>query len=1395
MIPRYVVVLAAAALLFLWAGFNMARLASDQNGMIRVVLSFLLAILVLLRKGRHRAEHAPETRESGHLSPGAVIWIGIAGALLAITGIVFNVRQFEWIGILLLTAACGTWALPPPLSRNILPAFFVLYWAHPVPNQVFGVLQLWMQELSVLGAERLLHIFNVRVWADDMALRTVFNIYDVPEWCSGMRAATTTFILAIGLAILFRVRWFAGIVIVAAALFQTLALNIVRIALMVILTPGIEKVSSTQFLHDTTGIILIATMLLTYLELVAWRHYESHRALHKAELNTEWIEKLSPYPPFWRIIAGHRVLILSTILGILLVAGALFKIRPFHRAEMIKDVATGLRDAGQFEAACRAAFAVQAITPKDDDWNLETVRMLIIVGRFEKALAEARKIPGKSIEMLNQKRVLEAYSLMGLNRMNEAAATVDKLDAVTRRQNPQVAMILAELARIANDPQKTAEHVLVAADWRPNLTRLRALVPYLRHHRKWQAISRVDYGVPHTDVIETLSTAEARMNLNETPRLAELTTQAMKTWPDDPRILEPLFFLAMKRTESNWEDLFATHLLRCAANMENPDTLYGLFDKCFRIARPDLAWAVYRRIEQIDASHPSLRMCATKYGPSWFTFRKRRLGLVAQTAAETVDLRPHFRALILANDTAVLDTIPLSYEILSEIDDHRIESLYLSRALAEFRRRKEKNALSIPMQYEYASALEMAFAVEESTALLRNIAAASPQLGEMSRQALSEVQERNGDWQMVYETLRGYPSVDNPNLRTMLRLCQAQLRLGFGLSAIHTAREAVRLYPTSITAAGALATAISAIDSQEEALFVISRPLPRRDRPLDVLEASLLNITERYNEARRFCDSALISPKPVPPDARQRLALPPAELALFWHRTLVPSNREFEENARRLRFNLPVTTVPFFKKMMPLWLDRHQAMKDDMNAGPAASRGPVITDMEAEIDRWTSCGRDPFEQATALNQLTLLLCWRDHHADARIVAERAVNLFPESAILWRIAVSLSGGDAGVIKAARRKCPDDGELFLSELVVCTQPASPTGKPNRDRWDEQRVLGMISSGYLNNSGGFSPAVMTRASDYLMRIGMKHAASVAANDAVARARGLLPAYIAGLKCALAVRDRDTMTACTKRAIDASIRPIPDLYRKMTELKTVPDAVATDGDMVAALRQLREIYPDNPLWAQMLGYVKFSRGNAELIDALGQMNAAIEMGATNRTPYIIGAEAARLVGNSERAVDILRRGLAHHTNDIVLINNLAFTLASSPTGIVEAAAYAPVLLARAGGIAEIADTAALIYLRSGRLEDAEKISAALADKAEEGSANWFRARMRLAEIAIARAANLSGDARDTMYARSHTILMRILEKSQKADNDDVLAANQLLSEVEAERDRDAARDKDQRP
>jgi len=1347
-VPQAAVLGAALVLFLVWLVPNFARLVQTQNGAIRLGLATLFSFLILFRRRPKVAEPS--------LPRWTVLLSAAIGLPMAILGIVFDVHQVAWLGLVMVLFACLQWSLPRDFSRDVLRAVFLLYWAHPIPGQVFGPLQLAMQYASVNGTEWFLHMTNYRAWADGLILRTGFAAYEVPAWCSGMRTATTVFLLGLGVGILKRFKWYECLVVTVLAVIQALVMNVLRISAMVFFTPRIGNWTGIDFLHDTAGFIVILTVFIVYLEVSLWQDAKRRRTALRRELDVERLKALTELPPFWSSVVRHKRAAVIIVVILLLAAGLAFKSRRYHRAEMLRGVAAGLYQGGDVDNALRAAAIVRDLRPDDTDWHMTIIRMLLVGGRYQLVLEELVTVPKGTERRAVEKQILKAYALMALGEMKVAADIVMTLPRRQKEADPRVAMILAEMGFEANDPDSVAEHVTVASRWAPNTSRIRALYPYLRRYRKWDGIADSDLQVPYAEPVEALSAMEAYMNLNQGPVVASMVLRAVREWPEDPRVLEPLFFMALKRADTRWEDRFAAHLFRTANAIEDPVVLHKLADKCFQLSRPDLAWFLVRRISSIDPTSPLLSMIAARHGNQWFSFRKRRLGLSAAQSVDTIDLKPFFllgRSLPGWQD--LCRDVPLGAE-MSVADAVSVRRKFLDKALEEFESRAAVNTLTLPMHYECVLALEVAGRAGDAREWLLRIAEAYPDEREKCRISLSEIYERSGDWQNVYETLRTYHAHPNAQLSPLVRLCRAQLNLRLGPASIFVAREAVRLFPRSTQAATVLATALTRYDSPEEALFSLTRPLARKQRDLHVIEAEALFKTKRFAELESFTHSALLPRIPVPTSMRQPLFLPPAELSVVWHWRATFSDQAVAAHARDLEKIRGITTSPFLLRMGKLWLQCYESGCDAE---------------WAEMDKWLACGRDRIEKAVALHQLTILLCWKRRFVEARNVIGVAVKLFPESPVLWRTLVSLSGGDLEVVAAARHCCPDDPEIWLAEIVLKT--AHVTGEDYSPRrkgeWPEEKLVQVISSA-TSPAPRYSPAAVLRAGEYLFRCGMKRAAILAAKDAIKRARGLLPAYVFGIRCALDAQDRDWALECTQQAIMLSVHPRTLFYEKLVQLKTTDATVDADAAMVDALKQLRKADPNNPLWAQMLGYVRFQRGGPEIVDALDEMQYALQAGATNRVPFLVGAEAARMSGNIARAVKLLQMGLARYPDDLAMLNNLAYALAFNPERVAEAEEILPILLERGKGDPRIMDTIAVVYLRTGRLSEAKGIATGLLDQLEAGSPAWFRVSMRKAEIALA----------EDRPSEAVTIIRDSLKVSRSVPDEDVLAASELLAKSE---------------
>ena len=1335
-------VLVCAGVLFLgWLVLHAGDVALDQNGLIRFVLSLLFSLLILCRS-KPDAGGVPARA-------GVVPAAGVLGVVMVIGGIVLSVGQVEWLGLLFLLYACLRWSLPDGHSRDIAAALFVAYWAHPLPGQVFGAFQLGMQRMSVVGAEWLLHMLNVRVWADGLVLRTGVSTFEVPAWCSGMRTATTVFLLALGLGILKKLKPRECGVALVAAIAQALILNVVRISTMVMFAPKEGKGSGAEFLHDTAGWIVIAGVGLVYIELMLWDRHKRKRAAIVEAPDAKEVWQLSEYPPFWRRIIMHRVAIVLVIIGAGLGAGLIFKSRDYHRAQMYRDVAVLLRDSGDVEDGERLAKTVCELVPDDIDWFFEMVRMLVIRGKFEDVLAalEERPAPSRNVEA----SVLKGYSLMGLGRLDEAGAIVADLPESVKSGDPRVAMILAEMGYRAGNPAKTAKSVATASRWLPNTGRVRALYPFLRYHRRWQAITGSDVKLPYGDAGQAMAAAEAYLNQNMVPVVADIALDGTAAWPDDPRILEPLFYMALNRGLGLWEDRFAAHLIRSIEVMTDIDALNGLFPKCAALSRPDLIWAVYRRMAQLDERHPALHMCVARYGDKWFSFRKRHLGMSAPNARDTLDLGGIYLMVgALEHWRAMCELVPRGRE-LAALEAGDIKKRFLGLALEEFRERDRAALLSDAMCHEYVRALEMGGDEESALEQAERIGEARPQLRERSRLLISEIHERRGDWESVYEVLRGYENEERPRLQPMLRLCWAETKLKLSIASLFTARKAVAAYPGSSLAAAMLGRTLLSSNMPEDALHVVERHGARRHRFLDLLEVGALHMTQRYSEMREYCKARLLPEMPVT-DEKQDLALPPAEWAVMWHRTSIPTEADFALNARALKRKVGQFRSPFPRALAETWLKDFEDEDEE-------------EDEDERVEKWLACGRDRVEKATALNQLTLLLCREKKFEEARDVAGRAAELLPESAVLWRILIGLSAGDREVVKAAREACPRDSEIWLAGLVVRSQGVRGQESGVRGQGAEPVwVVEMMREAV--REGTFTPAAMVRAGDYLLRGGMKEAGTLAVRDGIRRARRLVPAYVLGLRCALEAKDREWALDCAQKAVESMPAPVPFLHEVLVLLKSPSGAVEADGDMVQALKALRRRYPGDPRWAEMSGYIRFKRGGWEVVEAMYEMIAAIEAGSTNRGPYIIAAEAARRSGNTAKAVEMLRKGLEQRPNDLAMLNNLAFVLAHAEDGRAEAERLAEVLLKRASDSPDVLDTVAVVYLSGGKTDRAEEVLSRMLELVQGGTRLWFRGKMHMAEIAL--------DRNEPDKARS--MLELILRQSRAIPNEDIVAANRLL-------------------
>jgi exosortase/archaeosortase family protein len=1266
-------------------------LAPDQNGFIRCTLSAVMAALILIRP-------KPETKHAAAgLRP--LIAAAVLGAMAVVGGIIVDVGQLEWLGLLALLWACLRWCMPPRATNDILCTLLLIYFAHPMPAQIFGPLQLWMQHLSVRGSEWLLLALDARAWADGLVLRTGFSVYEVPAFCSGMRTSTTVFILSLGLAILNRFRWRACLVILPLALLQALILNIIRISTMVIFVPRLANRSSINYLHDTASWIVLLAVALVYTEIVLWRRWQRKRAEHATH------DDATTSRPHGKGLSGRtQTLIWASLLAVVILSLGIYRNRPSRRAAVLREITQAAYDAEQYEEALYLARTVEINEggEVETEWKLMMLRLLLMLQRFDELLEQIGPLTNATDDTAREKQVLKGYALMALERLDEAAEIITDLPDAIKERNPRVAMILAQLAYEHDDAKAVARYIQVAARWSPNLNRISLLYPYLRSRHEWQAIVDTDKLTKYTHATIAFSVAEAYMHLNNPYSVGEMTKTAASTWPDDLRVLEPLYFMSIRRPDSEWEERFATHLHSVIRASDNIDDIFLLFEKCFQLARPDLAWAIYFRIRELDPTHPALAMSLVFHGGDWFTFRRRFLSFSAPNAFDTIDMRPFFwMSKTLRSWRWHGEHIP-NGEALAGRGAVTFRRDRLTTAINTFRDRRERHALSLPMRYLYVQALDIQNTSDAWKTELDLITDDHPSEAERVQTTFSEIYERRTDWQNVYETLRGYDTRDVPQLNALLRLARAQRELRLTPAALFTAEKAHRTYPRSALAKTAYVESLFLNNMPEQAAFELQKKNTRPARAHDHLYARALFQTERYRAMQSFCKSALLPSPLIDETLRQRHVLPPAELSLIWNYAFLPPESSFAKNAQVLAFHHKTATSPYLKAMISLWLDCYEQNAEGDSAKLAA---------------WEGCGRDPQEKAVALNQLTLLLCRAERLEDAARAAARASELFPTSAVLWRWTISLNSIQDDRLAEARRHCPDDPELWLADISLAV----------RDK-DAKRLLECALEGTRPRSP-FHPEALTRACELMYRYEHRAHANALAAAGVTRANGLLPAYVQGLRCSLLTRDRKGAIANAEKALRAAVRPPSSLYQKLVELKSV-GGLSTDNGMVEALKQLRQRDPDNPLWAEMLGYVRYKRGGWETVEAITQFVDALKIGSTNRMTYVLGAETSQLMSNHERACDILENAVRRFPNDLELKNNLAYALTHVPERVNQATNYVDALMAFAPVNTNLLDTAATVYVRVGNTNAARRALQRLRAIVTEGSPAWLRSQSLEAQM-----------------------------------------------------------------
>lgn len=1314
-IAKRVVLLAAMALFAVWLAVNWDRVTGDEDALIRFTLGVLFATLIILRR---KSPDVPRLRIPDLLFPLSLA----AGTLAALGGIIFRVHMLEWAGVLMMLFASVFWVSPVRFRPDLLLGFFMLFWVHPLPGTIFGWLQGMMQRLSVIGSEIILHVFNVRVWGDETVLRTGYQNFLVPDACSGMRTSVTVFLCVLGVGMLLRLRWWETFSLVVIGLLQVLTMNIARISYMVLWAPRMPPEWAKNFLHDTLGILLLGAIVLVQLEAAWWRWWSRRRVFIREGIRNKELEgpdKASIIPhPLRRLGMAMIVLTGVGLIGFGVFA-IVYKSRAYHRKEMIREVASGLMETDP-SSASRAFTELRRIFPADTELIALQAQTDFILGRFEEGLVLLDELEGHGAALSLREVIMKGWALTRVGRLKEARTLVDALPPENDRI-PGVAMLKAEFAAMDGSPSVAGRHCVVASGSLMMLSRIRALFPYLAQHEQWGAIAKADLDRPYAELYQALIALRANQQVNNLSGLLRVMEQALKIWPDDPRLMGPLFEIASRRPGGEWlvrfERNFRSNIGRLAVDPLAAAAGYG-----WRLMRPDLAWVAQVYFNRVSPDDPELLLAPARYGQIWTRFRCRQLGIQADSEERTIDLAPVLR--LFEKTRPISDfrrRIPMIEEEGKSAMNRTGAHLYLEKALAALEKRESKEALGERYMRLYPMILAMLGRYDEAHERLDRMAAAYP--GRIADVLLQHAvfYDQQTKWQKSYEILGDYTKAgSSPNLTAELLKINALMNMDLGVCAMQVIEDARQSFPGGARLDLVESAVWDVFGFKAQALHVLSQSEAGAKSPVAV---GLLYATGRLTEAKRLGSALGIDASDGAVDPP--MWLPPARLALSPRWPLPPDGAELNVRISVLKGETEKATSPFIKSLRGVMLAWAEML---LPGGYAAANAQQASHL---ISRWEEAGRTPLEKTGALYELAMLAARQTDAGLAKAALRRALEFSPANAVVWRALVALSKDDAPTVHEAVVRCPRDPELFLADLVMQVEAGS-----DEARWEQ--VAQQVD--YAVSGSVFSPETLIRAADFLLSKGKPELADKLARAATPRARGLLAANVLTLRTALMLKDTDRAMAAVISSIEQAPDPVP-FYRVMVDLKVARRQV--DNDLLAALEYLQANLKDDPRWAEALGALYFQRG--DMRRALTIFSSVIDedtKGVQVRT-LLLAAEAARMDLKNERAIGILEAAYVLQPEHVGVLNNLVYQLAQDPATLNRAIMLLPKLLEIGGDQFAVMDTAAMVALRSGDTAQADVwMNKALSLLSEgeyavrEVRLNAAEVKMRSGDIEAARAA-----------------------------------------------------------
>jgi Flp pilus assembly protein TadD len=214
-------------------------------------------------------------------------------------------------------------------------------------------------------------------------------------------------------------------------------------------------------------------------------------------------------------------------------------------------------------------------------------------------------------------------------------------------------------------------------------------------------------------------------------------------------------------------------------------------------------------------------------------------------------------------------------------------------------------------------------------------------------------------------------------------------------------------------------------------------------------------------------------------------------------------------------------------------------------------------------------------------------------------------------------------------------------------------------------------------------------------------------------------------------------------------------------------------DNYLIEALEYLQDRKGAAPQWAEMLGKIYFQKGDVQR--SLSIFSSVIKGDTRNVSvgTLILAAEAARRNSKMKKAVSILESAYDAMPEQVPVLNNLVYLLAQDPGTLSRAQALVPKLKKLGGDSFAVMDTIAMVYLRSGDIENARVWMDKAMSSLKKDSYSTPEVRLNAAEIQMR-----SGD-----YQKARSIIGELRQDYSRTDYIDQKART-LLHEIDSLKD-----------